>query len=124
MFYNQSVPPLGQDVLRLAWSPATRRDADFDLTGRAHPCHHIGQRPAVPHSVTGGIPAPEADPPPDYCADRTAMMPKRQRTRAQNRAHRIATERRRNRAARMIPHAEYSNAGPAPPHTDNDPRPF
>ena len=32
---------------------------------------------------TGGIPAPEADPPPDSCAERTAMMPKRGRTRAQ-----------------------------------------
>jgi len=41
----------------------------------------------------GGIPAPEADPPPDHCADRTAMMPKRRRTRAQHHAHRIASER-------------------------------
>ena len=44
--------------------------------------------------ATGAIPAPEADPPPDYCGERTAMMPTRRRTRAQNRAHRIATERR------------------------------
>ena len=46
------------------------------------------------------MPAPEADLPLDYCAERTAMMPKRRRTRAQNRAHRIATERRHNREAR------------------------
>jgi hypothetical protein len=43
---------------------------------------------------TGAIPAREADPPLDYCAERTAMVPTRRRTRAQNRAQRIATERR------------------------------
>ncbi|KLO32737.1 HNH endonuclease signature motif containing protein [Mycobacterium haemophilum] len=58
---------------------------------------------------TGGMPAPEADPPPQYCGDRTAMMPKRRRTRAQDRAHRIATERRHNHHARTTP-----PAGPAP----------
>ncbi|ORA96434.1 hypothetical protein BST30_28645, partial [Mycobacterium mantenii] len=42
----------------------------------------------------GGAPATEADVVPDYCADRTAMMPKRRRTRAQNRAARVTTERR------------------------------
>jgi hypothetical protein len=49
---------------------------------------------------TGGLPAPEADPPPDDRGERTAMMPKRRRTRAQDRAHRVATERRQNRTAR------------------------
>jgi hypothetical protein len=47
---------------------------------------------------TGGFPAPEADLPPDYCRQRTAMTPKRRRTRTQNRAHRIATERGLNAA--------------------------
>jgi hypothetical protein len=46
---------------------------------------------------TGGTPAPDADPPPDHRAERTAMMPKRRRTRA----HRIATERRHDRDARL-----------------------
>jgi hypothetical protein len=51
--------------------------------------------------AVGGMPAPEAAPPPaDYCGDRAAMMPKRRRTRTQDRAHRVATERRHNRAAR------------------------
>jgi hypothetical protein len=50
--------------------------------------------------ATGGTPAPEADLPQDYCGDRTAMMPKRRHTRAQNRAAFIAAERRRNRTAR------------------------
>ncbi len=50
--------------------------------------------------ATGGAPAPVADLPQDYCGDRTAMMPKRRRTRAQNRAAFIAAERRRNRTAR------------------------
>jgi hypothetical protein len=50
--------------------------------------------------------------------DRAAMMPRRRRTRAQNRAQRIATERRRNRHARLAP-----RAGPAPPPGD-EPAPF
>jgi hypothetical protein len=74
---------------------------------------------------TGGIPAPEADPPIDYAAQRTAMMPKRRRTRARNRAQRIATERRQNRDARKARRAEcLSYFGPAPPQTDDEPPPF
>jgi hypothetical protein len=71
------------------------------------------------------VPAPEAEPALDYCGERTAMMPKRRRTRAQNRTHRIATERRHNRAARAARRAEYLGYfGPAPPHTDDEPPPF
>jgi hypothetical protein len=71
------------------------------------------------------MPAPELDlPPDDYCAQRSAMMPKRRRTRAQNRAQRIATERRRNREARLARTAESeSYTGPAPPGSDDDDRP-
>jgi hypothetical protein len=36
----------------------------------------------------------------DRCGDRTAMMPLRKTTRAQNRAHRVAVERAHNRDAR------------------------
>jgi hypothetical protein len=54
-----------------------------------------------------------------HCADRTALMPKRRRTRAQNRAHYIATERRRNQQARQL-----VSPGPAPPTGDDDPPPF
>jgi hypothetical protein len=48
---------------------------------------------------TGAIapPGPERATP---CADRTAMMPKRRRTRAANHAHYVAAERKQNRAAR------------------------
>ena len=77
--------------------------------------------PSLCHAV-GGMPAPEADLPPDHRAQRSAMMPKRRRTRAQNRAHRIAVERRANHQARQTRRAEYSNTGPAPP--DDDPPPF
>jgi hypothetical protein len=45
---------------------------------------------------TGALPTPDADPPLDDRGERTAMMPKRRRTRAQH----IATERRQNRTAR------------------------
>jgi hypothetical protein len=73
---------------------------------------------------TGGFPAPEADPSLDHCAERTAMMPQRRRTRAQDRATRIATERRHNRQARTARRAECSSyARPAPPD-DDEPPPF
>jgi hypothetical protein len=74
---------------------------------------------------TGGIPAPEADPPLEYCGERTAMMPQRRRPRAQNRAQRIATERGQNHDARLTRQANCSSSvGPAPPQTDDDPPPF
>jgi len=47
------------------------------------------------------------------------MMPKRRRTRAQNRANRIATERRQNREARLSTPA--AQTGPAPPDDDEPP---
>ncbi|KZS57628.1 hypothetical protein A4G26_15520 [Mycobacterium kansasii] len=56
--------------------------------------------PSLCYAV-GGMPAPEAQTPdPDYCADRAAMMPKRRQARAQDRAYRVATERRHNQMAR------------------------
>jgi hypothetical protein len=75
----------------------------------------------------GGFPTPEVEPPADYCGERTAMMPKRRRTRAQDRARRVATERRQNRQARHAEHEQRqaANAGPAPPgDTDDEPPPF
>jgi hypothetical protein len=72
------------------------------------------------------MPTPEADPPVEYCAERTAMMPKRRRTRAQDRAYRVATERRHNRDARAARRTEaWSYTLPAPPASDDDePPPF
>ena len=64
---------------------------------------------------TGDFPAPEADLAPDHCGERTAMMPKRRRTRAQNRAHRIAAERRQNHDARTARRAAYLSY-PGPHH--------
>ena len=49
------------------------------------------------------------------------MMPLRTRTRAQNRAHRIATERRHNRQTRLA--APVADTAPAP-HGDGEPPPF
>ena len=69
--------------------------------------------------AVGAIPAPEADPPQDYCGQRTAMMPTRRRTRAQNRANRITTERRQNREARLT--TPTAQTGPAPPDDDEPP---
>jgi len=81
--------------------------------------------PSLCHS-TGGVPAPEADPPLDYCGERTAMMPTRRRTRAQNRAARIATERRHNRDTRLA-HQKYWETcyfGPRDTAGDGEPPPF
>jgi hypothetical protein len=68
---------------------------------------------------TGVAPRQDADA--ERCGDRTAMMPLRTRTRAQNRARRIATERHHNRQIRFA--AYTTQAGPAPP-ADEDPPPF
>jgi hypothetical protein len=76
---------------------------------------------------TGGFPAPETDLPQDYCAERTAMMPQRRRTRAQDRAARVATERNHNRQARQAERRQRQAAyfGPAPPgDSDDEPPPF
>ncbi|OBH53028.1 hypothetical protein A5687_07900 [Mycobacterium mantenii] len=75
---------------------------------------------------TGEILAPAA-PRAEPCGERTAMMPRRNRTRAQNRAHRVATERGQNRQARQAKRRERAAAyfGPAPPaDADDDPPPF
>jgi hypothetical protein len=59
------------------------------------------------------------------CPDRRTMMPRRNRTRAQNRAQRIATERQQNHQARMARRANRpSYFGPAPPPDPDDPPPF
>jgi uncharacterized protein DUF222 len=74
---------------------------------------------------TGGMSALEADQPLEHCDARTAMMPKRRRTRAQQRAHRIATQRRQNHNARVSQRADrLSYVEPAPPKIDDDPPPF
>ncbi|HET9874817.1 MAG TPA: HNH endonuclease signature motif containing protein, partial [Mycobacterium sp.] len=61
------------------------------------------------------------------CTDRTAAMPKRRHTRAQNHARYITAERRKNRQARETRKAARQTAGlgPAPPADPNDdPPPF
>ncbi len=56
-----------------------------------------------------------------YSPERAAMMPKRRRTRAQDRAQRVATERSHNRQRRQ---AAYQAATQRPPPDDDDPPPF
>ena len=75
---------------------------------------------------TGEVPVPQL-PVDDGCGDRTAMMPKRRRTRAQNRAQRIEAERRQNRQCRET-RREARDAFYAEPMTptegDGEPPPF
>jgi hypothetical protein len=73
---------------------------------------------------TGDLPAPQrgAD---DRRGDRTAMMPRRRRTRAQQRATRTATERNQNRKARQARRAAFGAVWfPKIANADDDPPPF
>ncbi|MEB4212436.1 hypothetical protein OQ789_25790, partial [Mycobacterium sp. 94-17] len=76
---------------------------------------------------TGDLPPP-AERPAEPCGERTAMMPRRRRTRAQDRAYRVAAERAHNRQARHVarPERQPTYFGPAPPpgDGDDDPPPF
>ena len=76
---------------------------------------------------TGDLPPSHSDRIQPRCGDRAAMMPKRRRTRAQNRAHRINSERRQNHNARERRKAQLvSYSGPAPPggSGEAEPPPF
>jgi Domain of unknown function (DUF222) len=74
---------------------------------------------------TGDLQAPQPGPLIDYCGDRTAMMPRRRRTRQQDHTNRIAAERRQNHLARTTARTgSMSYLGPAPPDTDDEPPPF
>ena len=53
------------------------------------------------------------------CAERSTKMPQRRRTRAQNRANYIISQRRHNRQARQA-----ASCGRAPPAADDEPPPF
>jgi len=68
---------------------------------------------------TGQLPTVQ---PAERCGERTAMMPLRATTRAQNRAARVATERHHNRQTRLA--TQPAQPGPAPPVIDDDPPPF
>lgn len=74
-----------------------------------HLCAPTGVLPAV-------VPTPDV-----RCGSRVSMMPGRTRTRAQNRAHRVAAERRHNRQNRQAAHAAQS---PPPPRDPEEPPPF
>jgi hypothetical protein len=77
-------------------------------------------------SPTGDLRRSESTAPVDYCDERTAMMPMRRRTRRQDRAYRVATERRQNREARLSRRAHrpsYFSLAP-PGGSDDDPPPF
>ena len=71
--------------------------------------------------------APAADTPTDRRGDKTAMMPKRRRTRRQSRAARIAAERAHNRAERQARQVKYDFWGAPigqPPPENGEPPPF
>lgn len=75
-----------------------------------------------PARCVSGDPPPTAPMLDIQCDNRETMMPTRTHTRAQNRAARIATERRHNRAARESRKRwEYVRVGPS---DDDEPPPF
>ena len=72
-------------------------------------------------------PAACTEPPQKPCDDRTVMMPKRRRTRAQNRTARITAERKQNHADRLLRQRRdpYQDIGQPHAHNyDKDPPPF
>jgi Domain of unknown function (DUF222) len=74
---------------------------------------------------TGNLAGHETGSPIEYCGDRNAMMPRRCRTRQQDRADRVAAERRRNHVARTTRQTNsFSYLGPAPRDADDEPPPF
>ena len=64
---------------------------------------------------TGDVPAPQPSTAVEYCGDRTSMMPRRTRTRLQDRAQCVAAERRQNHQARTIRLRYSSPACACPP---------
>ena len=80
---------------------------------------------AVP---TGDLPvAVRSERPEDSCGDRTAMMPKRRRTRRQHRTAGIRAERVRNQRARAERHRRWVECwfpDPVPPKPGDEPPPF
>lgn len=72
-------------------------------------------------TAVGGMPNPGL-PPSGYCGERTAMMPKRHRTRVQERSQRITAERRANRQART--NVQHATTGPPEPPERGEPPPF
>jgi hypothetical protein len=75
---------------------------------------------------TGELPVPEATGD-DRCGERSAMMPKRRRTRSQNRTQRVAAERRQNhhaRQARRRARDAFYDGLFTPTERDGEPPPF
>ncbi len=60
----------------------------------------------------------------ELCGERTAMMPTRRRTRAQNRAHAVAAERRANHRGRAAGRRDNCWTSPGPVYDDDEPPPF
>jgi hypothetical protein len=77
---------------------------------------------------TGDLPPPQPREDKTPCADRSAMMPLRASTRAQNRARYITTERHHNQQARQARPEPWqpNNFGPPTvnPSDDDEPPPF
>lgn len=102
-------------AVKVIVSPRPRADMSSSLLDHYSTCSRCQSGPGPccfgVRACQPGVPAPEADPPPDYCGELTAMMPTRRRNRAQNPAQRIATQRRHNHHARLALQAEHANPG-------------
>ncbi|MEV3904466.1 DUF222 domain-containing protein [Mycobacterium sp. NPDC050551] len=81
------------------WHDRQHRDGTVIWTSPAGQTYTTRPGAALlfPYLCTPTAPAVITPRPDDPCGERTAMMPKRQRTRAQNKAARIAAERQQNR---------------------------
>ncbi|HTM83339.1 MAG TPA: HNH endonuclease signature motif containing protein [Mycobacterium sp.] len=112
-----------------SWRDQQLRDGTVIWTSPAGCTYvtHPGSALLFPSLCAPTAEAVAAGVPDDRRAARTAMMPRRTRTRAQNRAARIAAERRDNRRARQTSRRTNYDVyfgGSRPPPDDDDPPPF
>ena len=126
MFFSIPLSPSGQDVL--GWRDKQLPDGTVIWTSQSGATYVTtpGSALLFPSLCvpTGDIAAPEAVI--DHRGERVAMMPKRRRTRTQNRAHRIAAERQHNRQTRLARRAQMVSyfAESPPTSVDDEPPPF
>ena len=120
--FSQSVPPLGEDFW--GWRDKQLADGTVIWTLPSGQTYVTSPGSAILFPAlmvpTGELPKPTTTPD-DRRGERTAMMPTRRRTRAQQRSQRITAERNRNRNDRLTRQRAYTDARAAP---DDEPPPF
>jgi len=110
------------------WREQQLTDGTLILTSPAGHTHLSTPGSALPFpslcTPATGMPAQHHPSPRHPHSERTTMMPKRRRTRTQDRQYRVATERNHNRQRRQATHQAAQQAARPQPSPDDDPPPF